>query len=109
MSVSRVFSVFMEEAPAQAQAWFQTVKALDAASALDKKTGELAYLAVLAASGHVSGVPFHVLSAKSAGASRQEILSAILVGLPAVGVTVLSSLPVALAAFDGQNPNGGAD
>jgi alkylhydroperoxidase/carboxymuconolactone decarboxylase family protein YurZ len=103
MSISKAFSVFLQEAPAQAQAWVQMAQALDEASALDKKTEELAYIAVLAATGNTSGVPFHVLSAKSQGASRQEVLSAVLLGLPAAGATVIGALPVALEAYDGQD------
>ncbi|WP_180132213.1 carboxymuconolactone decarboxylase family protein [Rhodoferax sp. BLA1] len=103
MSISKAFSVFLQEAPAQAQAWMQMAQALDQASALDKKTEELAYIAVLAATGNTSGVPFHVLSAKSQGASRQEVLSAVLLGLPAAGATVIGVLPVALEAYDGQD------
>lgn len=103
MSISKAFSVFLQEAPAQAQAWMQMAQALDQASALDKKTEELAYIAVLAATGNTSGVPFHVLSAKSQGASRQEVLSAVLLGLPAAGATVIGALPVALEAYDGQD------
>ncbi len=69
---------------------------LDTASALDKRTEELAYLA---ATGSESGVPFHVQSALQAGATREEVISAILVGLPAVGQRVISSLPAALSAM----------
>jgi alkylhydroperoxidase/carboxymuconolactone decarboxylase family protein YurZ len=106
MSVSRAFELFMQEAPAHAEAWMQAAGALDAASTLDKKTEELAYIAVLAATGNTSGVPFHVLSAKSHGASRQEVLSAVLVGLPAAGATVIASLPAALEAYDGTGTKG---
>lgn len=102
MSVSSAFALFMNEAPAQAAAWTQAAQALGAASALDSKTQALSYLAVLAATGNTSGVPFHVLAARSLGATRQEVASAVLVGLPAAGAIVIASLPAALAAYDGQ-------
>jgi len=38
--------------------------------------------------------------AKTYGATREEIISAILVGLPAVGNCVVSALPIALSAYD---------
>jgi alkylhydroperoxidase/carboxymuconolactone decarboxylase family protein YurZ len=38
--------------------------------------------------------------AKNAGASRSEVASAILVGLPAAGNAVVQTLPAALAAYD---------
>jgi alkylhydroperoxidase/carboxymuconolactone decarboxylase family protein YurZ len=47
-----------------------------------------------------SGVPFHVQLAKRVGASRAEIVSAILIGLPAAGNAVTQCLPAALSAFD---------
>jgi alkylhydroperoxidase/carboxymuconolactone decarboxylase family protein YurZ len=87
--VSKAFQTFMTEAPAHAQAW----GALGQASAL-------AYLAVLAALNRTSGIPFHVQAAKKAGASREEVISAVLVGLPAAGHAVTQALPVAVEAYD---------
>jgi alkylhydroperoxidase/carboxymuconolactone decarboxylase family protein YurZ len=98
--VSNAFQTFMQEAPQQAQAWMTVVEGLAKASALDKKTEELAYLAVLAALRMESGVPFHVQMARAAGASRDEVISAILVGLPAAGHGVTQVLPAAIAAYD---------
>ncbi|MBF2502288.1 carboxymuconolactone decarboxylase family protein [Listeria marthii] len=100
MKVSKSFEVFAKEAPEVQAAWMETVHKLDTASKLDKKTEELAYIAILAATRLESGLPFHVKMAKSNGATRDEIISAILVGLPAVGNTVISALPVAIDAFD---------
>jgi alkylhydroperoxidase/carboxymuconolactone decarboxylase family protein YurZ len=98
--ISNAFQVFLSEAPQQAQAWGAMVQGLANASALDKKTSALAYLAVLAALRLESGVPFHVQSARQAGATREEVISAILVGLPAAGHAVTQVLPAALAAYD---------
>jgi alkylhydroperoxidase/carboxymuconolactone decarboxylase family protein YurZ len=75
------------------------VRGLAEASALDEKTRALAYLAVLAALRMDSGVPFHVAQARQAGASREEVLSAILVGLPAAGHGVTQVLPAAMRAL----------
>jgi alkylhydroperoxidase/carboxymuconolactone decarboxylase family protein YurZ len=99
-SVSKAFQVFMADAPRHAQAWGGMVQGLANASALDGKTAALAYLAVLAALRLESGVPFHVQQAKQQGASRDEVISAILVGLPAVGHGVTQVLPAAIAAYD---------
>ena len=98
--LSNAFQTFLNEAPQQAGAWLEMVQGLDKASALDKKTEELAYLAVLAAVKMESGIPFHVQSAKKAGASREELISAILVGLPASGHKVIQVLPAAIDAYD---------
>lgn len=98
--VSNAFQTFFKEAPEHAQAWMMVVQSLDKASALDEKTGELAYLAVLAALRLEGGIPFHVQAAKQAGATRDEVISAILVGLPAAGNQVIQTLPTAIAAYD---------
>ncbi|MBK8163890.1 MAG: carboxymuconolactone decarboxylase family protein [Gammaproteobacteria bacterium] len=98
--MSDAFQIFLKEAPKHAQAWMDAVQGLAGASALDKKTESLAYLAVLAALRLDSGVPFHVVIAKEAGATRAEIISAILVGLPAAGNGVTHVLPAAMHAYD---------
>ncbi|AST58415.1 carboxymuconolactone decarboxylase [Thermoanaerobacterium thermosaccharolyticum] len=100
MQVSKAFEVFASEAPEYQSIWMETVQKLDTVSKLDKKTEELAYLAVLAAIRLESGIPFHTKMAKTYGATREEIISAILVGLPAVGNCVVSALPIALSAYD---------
>lgn len=100
--ISNAFQTFMSQAPQHAQAWGTMVQGLAGAGALDDKTRALAYLAVLAALRLESGVPFHVVSAKGTGASREEVISAILVGLPAAGHVVTQVLPAALAAYDAE-------
>ena len=98
--VSAAYRAFLEEAPAHAHAWMEAAQALGAASALDAKTAALTYLGVLAATRLESGVPFHVAQAKAAGATREEVVSAVLIGLPAAGNQVVQVLPAALAAYD---------
>lgn len=98
--ISKAFQTFLSEAPAHAQAWGTAIQGLAGASALDAKTGALAYLSVLAALRIESGVPFHVKAARQAGATREEVISAILVGLPAAGHQVTQVLPAAVAAYD---------
>ncbi len=99
-TISNAFLTFLQEASGHAQAWNAAIQGLAQASVLDPKTTALAYLAVLAALRLESGVPFHVQAAKGTGASRQEIISAILIGLPAAGNGVTQVLPAALAAYD---------
>lgn len=98
--ISDAFQLFLKESPKHAQAWMNAVRGLSEASALDEKTRTLSYLAVLAALRLESGVPFHVAHAKELGATRDEIISAILVGLPAAGHQVTQVLPAALRAYD---------
>jgi alkylhydroperoxidase/carboxymuconolactone decarboxylase family protein YurZ len=99
-NVSNSFQVFFKEAPEHAKAWMEAVQKLDKASSLDSKTEEIAYIAVLASVGLESGIPFHVKRARDLGALRDDIISAILIGLPAVGNKVTKALPIALDAFD---------
>ena len=81
------FELFMEKAPEVAKAYGGMVMQLAQTSALDHKTQELAYLAVLAATGRE-------------GATRDEVASAVLVGLPAVGMAAVESLAPVLEAYD---------
>lgn len=99
-AMSNAFQTFLNDAPQHAKVWMEMVHGLHETSHLDPKTEAMAYIAVLAATGLESGIPFHVKQAKSLGATRQEIISAILVGLPAAGNTVVKSLPAALHAYD---------
>ena len=78
------------------------VQAISTASALDEKTQAIAYLSVLAALRMESGIPFHVTHAKQLGVTREEVISAILVGLPAAGHAVTQVLPKAIETFDSQ-------
>ncbi len=103
VSVSAAWEAFGSETPAHASASMQATQALAAASALDPKTQHLAYLAVLAAVGAESGVPFHAALARRAGATRDEVASAVLVGLQPAGHRVTAVLPAALAGYDGAD------
>jgi alkylhydroperoxidase/carboxymuconolactone decarboxylase family protein YurZ len=100
VTISNAFKAFMTEAPEHAQAWGEMVRALAQVSALDAKTGELAYIAVLATLNRTSGIPFHVHSAKAGGATREEVISAVLLGLPAAGHVVTQALPPAIEAYN---------
>jgi alkylhydroperoxidase/carboxymuconolactone decarboxylase family protein YurZ len=98
--VSDGFMMFMREGGAVSSAFMEMVTKASEASALDRKAGELAYIAVLAAVRMTGGLAFHVKSAKKLGATRDEVKSAILVGLPAVGLAVIEALSVALQSYD---------
>ena len=100
--ISDAFKAFMSDAPEFAQAWGGAVQGLAKASALDNKTRGLAYLAVLASLNRISGIPFHVASLKEMGVTREEVISAILVGLPAAGHIVTQALPLAIEMFDSE-------
>lgn len=69
-------------------------------SALDAKTHELAYLAALTAIKLESGIRMHTKEAKRLGATREEVKSAVLVALPAIGFPAIMGLKTALASYD---------
>jgi alkylhydroperoxidase/carboxymuconolactone decarboxylase family protein YurZ len=98
--ISKAFFAFQNEASQHAQAWMNCVQGLAAATTLDDKTRELAYIAVLAVLRLESGIPFHVQAAKKAGAKRDEVISAILLGLTPAGHSVTQVLPAAITAYD---------
>ena len=98
--VTNSFQIFMNETQHTGKAFMDMVMKLSQESALDRKTHELSYISVLAATKMISGIDFHVKSAKELGASKEEIKSAVLVGLPAVGITVVDALEIALDAYD---------
>ncbi|AJQ26533.1 MULTISPECIES: carboxymuconolactone decarboxylase family protein [Pelosinus] len=100
--ISNAFQTFLTEAPEHQKVWMETVKKWGEASQLDKKTETLSYLSVLAVLRLEGGLPFHVKQAKAVGATREEVISAILVGLPAAGNVVIQSLPIALSAYDNE-------
>jgi alkylhydroperoxidase/carboxymuconolactone decarboxylase family protein YurZ len=98
--ISQAFETFSRETPDQTQAWATLVQELGRVSTLESKSGQLAYISVLAALNRTSGIPFHVISAREAGATRDEIISAVLLGLPAAGNVETQALPVALETYD---------
>ncbi len=99
-TVSEGFMAFMKESGAVGDAFMALTKTESEKSALDEKTQELAYIAVLAATRMSGGLGFHVTRAKQLGATRDEVKSALLVGLPAVGLAVTENFALALSAYD---------
>lgn len=99
-AMSAGFYTVMRERPETLQVWLNADRVTQEHSALDARTAELAYLAVLAALGMEKGIAFHAAEAKKLGASRAEVLSAILVGLPAAGMKVIECAAEAVRPFD---------
>ena len=101
MAERTMMEVLSADCPSAADALKTFFAALLAQPALEAKTKQLVYIAAAAAAGHVRGVAPHVERAKALGASRQEVLEALLLTLPAAGFGPLSQcLPAAMAVFD---------
>ena len=94
------FRLFMTETPETGKAFMDMVLKQARVSALDRKTHELAYISVLSAIRMTGGLDFHVRAAKASGATRDETKSAVLVGLPVAGITLIDALAAALSAYD---------
>jgi len=101
-TISNAFQTFASETPEHQRAWMEMIQRLSKANKLDAKTNEIAYIAVLASTKTHTGLPYHVKNAKSLGATREEVASAILLGLPVVGNCVIQALPIAFEAYDGD-------
>jgi alkylhydroperoxidase/carboxymuconolactone decarboxylase family protein YurZ len=82
------------------QAYFDFYKLTDQKTALDPKTYQFVYLAYLAADGIVEGIQRHVMEAKEAGATREEIQSVILTGLPVSGAKLQDVYVAAMETYD---------
>ena len=101
MAEKTMMEVLRAECPGAADALQAFFAALVAEPALDEKTKQLVYVAAAAAAGHVRGVPAHVARLRALGATRREVLEALLMTLPAAGFGPLSQcLPAAMAVFD---------
>ena len=98
--VSKAFLAFNTEAPHHAKAWSEMVSKISQANVLDAKTTSLIYLSVLSVLGSENGIPYHVKTAKEAGASKEEIIHAVLVALPPAGHRVTQVLPLIISSYD---------
>jgi AhpD family alkylhydroperoxidase len=93
--MSKEFDMFLENCPEAGKAYMELFKSVLKAPALDKKTKQLILIAVMAAQNYRPGVEAHVPQAVKAGATREEIVEAVLLTLPVAGINgLLESLPV---------------
>jgi len=98
--ISTAFLTFQKEAPQHSAAWGKLIQELSGANTLDPKTTSLVYLGIMAAVGLESGIPFHVHQSLALGATKDEIKSAILIGLPLVGNRVTKGLEAAFEVIN---------
>lgn len=92
--------LFMKEAPAVAKAFDGLIQSLVASEGLDAKTKQLIYIAMKAAMGDDMAVKFHAPMAKQLGATKQEIIDAVLLSLTVSGISgVMACLPAVVKLF----------
>ena len=98
--ISKGFIEFNNQKQKVAEAYTNLVKVINKESSLDKKTRELIHISLQAALGLHSGIPFHVLNGKEQGITKEEMIDAVLVGLPLVGNKVTQSFSIITETFD---------
>lgn len=95
------FEVWGKENPATMQAFFKFAGDLQSGCGLDEKTFQLIYMGIQASRGGVGSVSAHAGFAKKAGATKQEVLGAVLVTLMTSGINgVNDCLAAAAAGYD---------
>lgn len=77
----------IKEAPNVAQGFFDLAKVVKQYSSLDEKTNELIIIGIFAAHRGITGIGTHVQRAMEEGATKEEVIAAILLALPIVGIT----------------------
>lgn len=93
--------VFQKEAPEVAAAFNSLIMSLVASKGLDQKTRQLIYIAMKASMGDITAVRAHVPMAKAAGATKEEVVDAILMTLTVSGIRgVVTCLPDAVQQFE---------
>jgi AhpD family alkylhydroperoxidase len=98
---SNPMDLFQKEAPEVAAAFNGLIMSLVASKGLDQKTRQLIYIAMKAAMGDDLAVKAHVPMAKAAGATREEVVDAILMTLTVSGIRgVVHCLPDAVSQFE---------
>lgn len=76
----------IDKAPKVAEAFFNLTAAIRESSVLDNKTNQLVLIGIFTASRSLKGIKTHVERALAAGATQDEIISAIYLALPVCGV-----------------------
>ena len=86
MAEKHFIELMSEEAPVVSKAFFDLADTLQKDSGLDEKTFQLVYMALKASVGETGAVAAHAGLAKKAGATREEVLGAVLITLMTNGV-----------------------
>lgn len=93
--------LFQKEAPEVASAFNGLIQSLIASKGLDQKTKQLIYIAMKTAMGDSIAVKAHLPMAKSLGATRDEVIDAVLLTLTVSGISgVVKCLPEVIRIYD---------
>ena len=93
--------LFHKEAPEVADAFNGLIQSLIASKGLDPKTKQLIYIAMKTALGDDLAVKAHLPMAKALGATREEVLDAVLLTLTVSGISgVVRCLPEVVRLYE---------
>lgn len=95
------YEIFQKECPEVAARFNDLIEAQKALKGLDAKTKQLINIAIQTANRNPRGVQMHAMMAKSEGATREEIIAAVVLNLHHSGfANVLECLPAAIDGFE---------
>lgn len=101
MPETNFFEVWGKNSPDTMKAFFDYIGVVQAKCGLDEKTFQLCYIAIQASRGGVGSVRGHAAFAKTAGATREEVLGAVLITLMTSGINGVSdALAAAAEGYD---------
>ena len=97
------YDLFEKECPELAKSYNELVEAQRSQKGLDSKTKQLINIAIQTADKNPRGVKFHAMMANNDGATKDEIIGAVVMNLHLSGLAlVLDCLPNALEGFEGK-------
>ncbi|MGF7117263.1 carboxymuconolactone decarboxylase family protein [Methanobacterium oryzae] len=97
------YELFQKECPEVAACFNDLIEAQKSLEGLDAKTKQLINIAIQTANRNQRGVQMHAMMAKNEGATREEIVGAVVLNLHHSGFTsVLECLPAAINGFEGK-------
>jgi len=97
------YEIFQKECPEIAARFNELIEAQKALKGLDAKTKQLINIAIQTANRNPRGVQLHAMMARNEGATREEIIAAVVLNLHHSGfASVLECLPAAIDGFEGK-------
>jgi len=97
------YEVFQKECPEVAARFNDLIEAQKSLEGLNTKTKQLINIAIQTANRNVKGVQMHAMMAKNEGATREEVVGAVVLNLHHSGfASVLECLPAAIDGFEGK-------
>jgi len=97
------YEIFQKECPEVAARFNDLIEAQKSLKGLDAKTKQLINIAIQTANRNSKGVQMHAMMAKNEGATREEIIGAVVLNLHHSGfASVMGCLPAAIDGFEGK-------